>query len=409
LASERARLAVLFLVMVINVLGIGLMLPVVPILVRELAGGEIAWASVVYGGLIALYSLMQFLFGPAMGALSDRFGRRPIILSSLAGLGLDYLLLAIAPNLWVLALARIVGGVMGASLATANAYIADITPPSRRAQNFGLMGVAFGVGFVAGPLIGGLLATYGSRVPFYAAAGACAAGFIVAWFLLPESLSRENRRQFRLREANPLGAFLLLRRHRVVVAVIAVFALSQFAERMLEATWVLFTTYQYSWSVAEVGLSLAFVGALFIVSQGLLVRIAVPRFGEEAVVTFGMVAGVICFVLFAFAVRPWMMYVVLVPYILIWGLVGPSLQAVVTRSVNADEQGTLQGVITATMTATGVFAPPVGGALFGFAIGPEAPIHFPGLAFLAGSVLFLAGLIVLLRRRPVLFPRPATG
>lgn len=394
--SERARLAILFAVMVINVLGIGLMLPVVPMLIRELSGGDIASASTTYGWLIALYSLMQFLCGPALGALSDRFGRRPIILSSLAGLALDYLLLAVAPNLFVLALARIIGGAMGASFATANAYIADITPPERRAQNFGIMGVAFGIGFVAGPLVGGLLGQFGSRVPFYAAAAACVVAFAFAWFFLPESLDPANRRRFRWREANPFGAFIfLLRRNRAVVVVLLIFALSQLAERMLEATWVLFTTYRFAWNTAEVGVSLAFVGVLFVVSQGVLVRIAVPKLGEQRVVTLGLAAGTVCFVLFAFVGTPFGLYAVLVPYILVWGLVGPALQALMTRSVGPNEQGTLQGVMSATMTATGVLAPPVGGALFGYFIGGSAPVHLPGAAFLAGSVLFLAALLLL--------------
>ena len=397
--SERASLAVLFLVLVVNVLGIGLMLPVVPMLVRELAGGEISSASTIYGWLIALYSLMQFTFGPTLGALSDRFGRRPVILSSLTGLALDYLLLAVAPDLWILALARIVGGVMGASLSTANAYIADITPPERRAQNFGILGVAFGIGFVAGPALGGLLAEHGSRVPFYAAAVACAVAFVLAWFFLPESLKPENRRPFAWREANPFGAFLMLRRHRVVAVILAVFALAQLAERMLEATWVLFTAHEYAWSAGEIGLSLAFVGALFIISQGVLVRLVMPKVGEPRVATIGRVVGAVSFLLFAVAVWPSILFAVLVPYILVWGLVGPALQAMITRSVDANQQGTLQGVISATSTATGVVAPPVGGALFGYFIGPTAPFAFPGAAFFAGSLLFLAAFLVWRRAR----------
>ena len=195
--TQSVKLAVLFFSLVIDVFGIGIMLPVMPGLVRDLNGGDISSAAVIYGWLIALYSLMQFLFGPAMGALSDRFGRRPILLFSMLGLGLDYLLMAVAPNLWVVALARIVGGVMGASISTASAYIADITPPERRAQNFGIIGVAFGIGFVTGPLVGGILGEYGPRVPFYAAAGVSLIAFLFAFFLLPESLDREHRRPFR--------------------------------------------------------------------------------------------------------------------------------------------------------------------------------------------------------------------
>jgi len=401
---ERRSLAVLFLVLVINVLGIGLMLPVVPMLVTELAGGAIASAATVYGWLIALYSLMQFTFGPTLGALSDRFGRRPVILVSLAGLGLDYLLLALAPSLWVLAAARMIGGTMGASLATANAYVADITPPERRAQNYGLLGVAFGIGFVAGPAIGGLLAGYGSRVPFYAAAAACVVAFGLAFLFLPESLKPENRRRFALREANPFGAFLMLRRHRAVVAILAIFALAQLAERMLEATWVLFTAHEFGWGAGAVGLSLAFVGVLFVVSQGVLVRLIIPKVGEAPVATVGLAVGTLSFLAFAFSCSPAMLLAVLVPYVLVWGMVGPALQAMITRAVGANEQGTLQGVVSSTQTATGVLAPPVGGALFGFFVGPAAPFAFPGAAFLAGAVLFLAAFLVWRRARRRIAP-----
>jgi len=235
--SGRTGLAVLFVILVINVLGIGLMLPVLPLLVRELTGGAISSASTIYGGLIALYSLMQFLFGPALGALSDRYGRRPILLLSLFGLGVDYLLLAVAPNLWWIAVARLVGGVMSASISTATAYIADVTPDDRRAQNFGLIGVAFGIGFVAGPLVGGLLGALGSRVPFYAAAAACLVAVTVAYFLLPESLKPESRRPFKLAEANPVGAFRVVARYPAVIALIAVYVMTNLGERMLESTW----------------------------------------------------------------------------------------------------------------------------------------------------------------------------
>ena len=397
--SERTSLAVLFLVLVINVLGIGILLPVMPLLVAEFAGGEIASAAWIYGVLIALYSLMQFLFGPLLGALSDRFGRRPVLLVSLFGLGLDYILLAVAPNLWMLAVARIIGGMMGASIATANAYVADITPPEKRAQNFGILGVAFGIGFVAGPAVGGLLAGFGPRAPFYAAAVACGIAFVLTWFLLPESLKPANRRPFRIAEANPFGAFLRVRRHGAVIGILAIFALAQVAERMLEATWVLFTAHQYGWGTGAISLSLAFVGLLFVVSQGVLVRLVVPKVGEAKVATVGLAVGTLCFVAFAFAYWPWLLIVVLVPYILIWGMVGPSLQSMITRSVDANEQGTLQGVITSTQTATGVVAPLVGGALFGWFIGPTAPVQFPGAAFLAGALLFLAAFLIWLRAR----------
>ncbi|MCR4282266.1 MAG: TCR/Tet family MFS transporter, partial [Bauldia sp.] len=380
--TQRVKLAVLFATLLIDVFGIGIMLPVVPILVREMNGGEIGSAATIYGLLIALYSLMQFLFGPALGALADRFGRRPILLFSLLGLGLDYLLLALAPNLWIVALARIIGGIFGASVSTASAYIADITPPEQRAQNFGLIGVAFGIGFIAGPLTGGLLGEYGARVPFYAAAAVSLIAFVFAWFLLPESLDAEHRRPFRLKEANPIGAFFVVARYPAVATLMVIFVLAQFAERMLEANWVLFTAYQFAWGAAAVGVSFAWVGVLFVFTQGVLVRVVVPKLGEWRTLTWGLAIAAACMALIGFATQGWMLYAIIVPYVLGWGLSGPAIQALVTRAVPRNEQGILQGAITSAATASGVLAAPLSGALFGYFIGQAAPVHLPGVAFL---------------------------
>jgi len=399
--TQRVKLAVLFATLLIDVIGIGIMLPVVPMLVRELSGGEIGAAATIYGGLIALYSLMQFLFGPAVGALADRFGRRPILLLSLIGLGFDYLLLAIAPNLWIVVVARIVGGIFGASVSTASAYIADITPPEKRAQNFGLIGVAFGIGFVAGPLIGGILGEYGSRVPFYAAAAVSLLAFIFAWFLLPESLDAQHRRPFRLKEANPVGAFFVVARYPAVATLMVIFVLAQFAERMLEANWVLFTAYQFAWGAAAVGISFAWVGILFVFTQGVLVRVVVPKLGEWRTLTWGLAIAAACMASIAFATQGWMLYAIIVPYVLGWGLSGPAIQALVTSAVPPNEQGILQGAITSAATASGVFAAPLSGALFGYFIGPSTPVHLPGVAFLVGAAMFVIGLAVAWRPLPV--------
>lgn len=405
--TQRVKLAVLFATLVINVLGIGIMLPVVPILVRELTeGGEIGAAATIYGLLIALYSLMQFLFGPAIGALSDRFGRRPVLLVCMFGLSLDYVLLALAPNLWVVVAARVIGGVFGASVTTASAYIADITPPERRAQNFGLIGVAFGVGFVIGPLFGGILGEYGARVPFYAAGAVTFIAFLFAFFLLPESLDRENRRRFRLREANPVGAFLVVGRYPAVAALMVIFVLAQFAERMLEANWVLFTAYRFEWGAAAVGVSFAWVGVLFVFTQGVLVRVVIPKLGEWRTLTMGLAVAAVCMATIAFANQGWMLYVIIVPYVLGWGLSGPSIQALVTRAVPPTEQGILQGAITSAATASGVIAAPLSGSLFGYFIDPAAPVYLPGVAFLVGSALFVIALFLAWRPVPAFAAPP---
>jgi DHA1 family tetracycline resistance protein-like MFS transporter len=405
--SETVKFAILFAALLINVFGIGIMLPVVPGLVQELTGGSIASAAGTYGWLLALYSLMQFLFGPAMGALSDRFGRRPMLLFSMLGLALDYLLLAVAPTLWLIVVARIVGGMMGASIATASAYIADITPPERRAQSFGVIGVAFGIGFIGGPLVGGLLAEFGTRVPFFAASGVNFIAFILAWFFLPESLAPENRRPFRWSEANPIGAFLVIARYPMVTTLLAVFALTQVAERLLESTWVLFTAHTLSWGPAQVGISFAWVGVLFVITQGVLVGVVVPRLGEWNTVILGLCVAFVCMFGLAFVTETWMLYALTIPYVLGWGLTGPAAQSVVTRIVPPTEQGILQGAVASVATATGVVAPPVGGALFGYFIGDAAPFHLPGAAFILGASMFLIALIVAWRPRLIAAVRAA--
>ena len=392
--QQRTQLIVLFATMVIYVFGIGVMLPVIPILVKELSGEAFGKAATLYGLLLSLYALMQFLFGPAFGALSDRFGRRPIMLVSLAGLGIDYILLAVAPNLWIVAMARVIGGIMGASVATATAYIADITPPEKRAANFGLIGAAFGLGFIAGPLVGGVLGEYGSRVPFYAAAGVSVIAFFFAFFLLPESLDQAHRRPFRLKEANPIGAFIKVLRYKAVFALLSLFVIAQLAERMLEANWVLYTGYRFGWTASQVGISLALVGVLVVITQGGLVRVVVPKIGERVTINLGFTVAAVCMVGLAFAPQAWMIYAIIVPYVLGWGLTAPAVQSLITRQVPPNEQGILQGAISSAQTVTGIIGPPVAGTVFGYFIGKNAPIHLPGIAFLVGALLFVIGLIV---------------
>jgi MFS transporter, DHA1 family, tetracycline resistance protein len=392
--TNRAGFFILLVTIFIDMLGIGIMWPVLPMLVKDLSGGSIASASAIYGGLVSLYSLMQFAFGPAMGALSDRFGRRSIIILSLVGLAADYLILAVATSLWWVAAARLVGGVLGASIATAYAYVADVSPAERRAQDFGLLGVALSIGFVAGPFLGGVLGEIGTRVPFVVAAIVSLTAVAFAFFLLPESLPAEKRRRFRLVEANPIGTFAFFRRYPTVIALIAVLVLANLGERLLEANWVLYSGFRYQWGPGDVGLSLGFFGVLYGFVQGVVVRLVVPRLGELKTLALGLAVGAVCLFLFAAASRGWMLYLILVPYVLAWGNAGPAVQSLLTKAVGADEQGLLQGAIASVSTATGVIAPPIGAGLFAWFIGPAAPFMFPGVAFVLGGLLFLAALAV---------------
>ncbi len=397
--KRQASLTVIFVTIVIDVIGIGLVFPIVPKLVEEILGGQTASAAMVYGWLIATYSLMQFVFSPIMGALSDRFGRRPIILISLFGLALDYLILTFADSiLWLIA-ARLVGGALSASISTASAYIADVSPPEKRAQSFALIGVAFGIGFIAGPFFGGVLGEYGSRLPFIAGIALSLGAAVFAFFFLPESLKPENRRPFRLKDANPIGAFAIITRYPLVLALISSFVFANLAERMLESIWVLYAGYRFSWGPAEVGLSLAAVGVLFVISQGFIVRIVVPWLGEWRVITFGLIFGAVAFVLYGFATQGWMMYAIAVLHILGWSTAGPAIQSLATKAVPANEQGLLQGVINSVVTATGIIGAPIAASAFGYFIGPSAPFLFPGVSFIIGAVLFLVALLITLRVR----------
>jgi DHA1 family tetracycline resistance protein-like MFS transporter len=404
-----ANLVVIFITVVIDVIGIGLVFPIMPKLVEEIMGGQTANAALVYGWLIATYSLMQFLCSPLLGALSDRFGRRPILLISLIGLALDYLILCFANDIWWLVGARIVGGVLSASIATASAYIADVSPPERRAQNFGLIGVAFGIGFILGPFIGGVLGEHGARLPFVAGIVITIGAAIFAYFFLPESLAEENRKPFRLRDANPVGAFFIMTRYPAVFALIASFVFANMAERMLESVWVLYAGYRFAWGPADVGLSFAAVGVLFAISQGWLVRVVIPRFGEWRTISWGLLFGTIAFVLYGFATAGWMMYAIAVIHICGWSTAGPAIQSLATKAVPANEQGLFQGVMNSVVTLSGIIAAPVSASAFGYFIGENAPAIIPGMPFFIGAALFLVALAITLRVRSRLSGAPQSS
>jgi DHA1 family tetracycline resistance protein-like MFS transporter len=385
---SRFALIVVLSVVYIDMLGIGLAFPVLPRLIEEFEGGDVSRASYIYGLLAAAYSLMQFLLAPLLGALSDRFGRRPVILLALVGMGINYLLLAFAPTLALFALGRMIAGAFGATFTAAGAYLADITPPEKRAQSFGLIGAAFGFGFITGPALGGLLGEVDLRLPFLVAAGLSLADFLFAYFALPESLSSENRKALDWRRANPIGAVRTVGRYGSVLGLIVIFVLAAFANRVAEMTWVLFTGYRFGWGPTETGLSLAMVGVMFVVGQGGLVRVIVPRLGERRAILLGLAVSAVTCVLYGVVPKGWMVFPVMVLAIFGWTIAQPAVQALMSRAVPPNEQGLLQGALASMLNLTSIAGPPIWTGLFGFFVSSAAPIIVPGAAFFAAALVF---------------------
>lgn len=399
---RRPAVAFVLITLFLDVLGVGLIIPILPRLIEELAGGNVSEASHIFGLLAALYSLMQFLFAPMLGSLSDRFGRRPVLLASLLGSGLDYLLLAWAPTLGWFFLGRAVSGITGASITTASAYIADVSPPEKRAQNFGLIGATFGLGFIAGPALGGLLGDIGLRWPFLVAAGLTLVNWLYGLCVLPESLTLHNRRGFSWQRSNPIGALTALRRYPVVLGLTVTFFLLNLAQSSLHSTWVLYTGHRYQWTVGETGLSLAVVGASAMIVQGGLVRVIIPKIGEPWGIVLGLAIGALAMAGYGLATQGWMIYAILV-FGALGGIAGPSAQGLISKRVQANEQGAVQGALSSLASVAGILGPPVATALFGYFVRPDAVIYLPGAAFFLASGLMLVALLMaarVLRRLP---------
>jgi DHA1 family tetracycline resistance protein-like MFS transporter len=393
---RKAAIGFIFVTLFLDVLGIGLIIPILPNLIVSLQRGNVAAASHTVGTLGSLYSLMQFVCAPILGSLSDRFGRRPVILSSLLGSGLDYLLLAFAPTLGWFYLGRIIAGVTAANITAASAYIADISPPEKRAANFGMIGAAFGLGFIAGPMLGGLLGSVGLRVPFFAAAGIALLNWLYGLLILPESLAPANRREFTWGRANPVGSLLALKRYPVVLGLTGTHFLLHVGHNAIPATWVLYTGYRYSWTSVQVGLSLAIVGLMAAVVQGGLARRIVPALGERRSIVIGLTIGVLNMIGYGLATKGWMIYVILAVGS-IGAIASPALQGLISRSVAPNEQGAVSGALMSLASVAGIIGPPLGASLFALGIRTDTPIQLPGLAFFAGAVLFAAALALAVR------------
>jgi MFS transporter, DHA1 family, tetracycline resistance protein len=400
---RQPGLGFILFTLVLDVLGIGLIIPILPRLIESFEGGSVAVASGTFGLLAALYSLMQFLFAPLLGSLSDRYGRRPVILSSLFGSGLDYFFLAFAPSLRWFFLGRMIAGITGANYAAAAAYIADVSPPEKRAGSFGLIGAAFGVGFILGPALGGLLGNVGLRVPFLVAGGLTLLNWLYGWFILPESLAPANRRPFSWRRANPVGALLDLRRYPMALGLAGTYFTMYLAHQVLPSTWVLYTGYRYHWTVGQTGLSLAMVGLMAAIVQGGLTRVVVRRVGEARTALIGMTVSALGYVAYGLASEGWMAYSIIVVASL-GGLTGPAVQGLISRSAGAHEQGGVQGSLTSLVSVAGILGPLMATRLFAYFIGEAAPIHLPGAAFFFSAALvataMLIGLRSFLRKQP---------
>lgn len=391
MASRRPALGFIFLTLFLDVFGVGLVIPILPKLVESLQGGNVAAASHTVGALAALYGLMQFVFAPILGSLSDQFGRRPVILSSLFGSGLDYVLLAFAPTLPWFFIGRAINGISGANITAATAYIADISPPEKRAANFGIIGAAFGLGFIAGPAVGGLLGNHDLRLPFLVAAGMTLVNWLYGWFVLPESLAPENRRRFSWRRANPMGSLAALKGHPVVGGLSISFFLQKLSEYSLHATWVLYTGYRYGWTSGEVGMSLATVGLMAAIVQGGLARRIIPALGEVRSLRTGLVVAGLAMTGYGFATQGWMIYALLV-FGSLGGIAGPAMQGLISCNTPANEQGAVQGALTSLGSVAGIIAPLFGTALFGYFISETAPAHLPGAPFWLGGLLTFCAL-----------------
>ncbi|HNG90598.1 MAG TPA: TCR/Tet family MFS transporter [Saprospiraceae bacterium] len=395
--ARTPGLIFIFLTLLLDVIGFGLIIPVLPKLLEQMTGGDLSTASRWGGLLMFAYAGMQFMFSPIVGGLSDRYGRRPVILAALFAFSIDFLIQGFAPSIWWFFLGRILAGITGATFTTAMAYIADVSPPEKRSQNFGLVGAAFGMGFIIGPLLGGLVSHYwGIRAPFFAAAGLAMLNWLYGFFILPESLKPENRRPFDWKRANPLGSLMRLGHYPVILSLVASLVCIYIAGFANQSTWTYITIAKFGWDERMVGFSLAFVGLMTGIVQGVLTRVLIPRLGQSRSVYIGLGFYTIGFVLFAFASQDWMMFAFMIPFSL-GGLAGPSLQGIISNQVPSNAQGELQGALTSLISATSIVGPLVMTNLFAYFTRPDAPVVFPGAPFLLGAVLSLASMLLALR------------
>lgn len=394
----KSRLPFVFIIitMMLNSIGIGLIIPVMPSLITELTGGSISSAAMWGGVLATTYAIMQFFMGPTLGNLSDKFGRRPILLISLVIMGLDYVLLSVAGTIWLLFLGRIIAGITGATFSTASAYVADISAPEKRAANFGLIGAAFGIGFILGPAIGGYLGEFGPRAPFIAAAAVSLANAVFGFFVLPETLKPENVREFDWARANPVGALISIHKTPHLLSLVLIFLVFTISHQVYPSIWTYFTIEKFDFSPKEIGISLAAFGFFMAIVQGGLIRVIVPKLGEMRTATWGMGLNFVVFILVAFLGEPWMLFA-LMPLMTLGAIAGPALQGLMSRLVADNAQGELQGLFASVNGIALIISPIMMSGIFRYFTYDGAPYYLPGAPFLLSAVLEFTAMMFLLK------------
>ncbi|MEM1237463.1 MAG: TCR/Tet family MFS transporter [Pseudomonadota bacterium] len=395
--NPRLALTFIIITLTIDAMGIGLILPVLPTLIREITGADLGQAAIWGGIMTTIFAGMQFLFGPIVGSLSDRYGRRPILLGSLFIVAIDFVIMGLAHAMWLLILTRIIGGIATSTQSTAAAFIADISEPEKKAANFGLIGAAFGIGFVLGPVIGGLLGELGPRIPFFAAAALAAINLVFGYFVLPETVDDKIRRPFELRRANPFGALKAIGQLPDVRRFLFIVFLYEFAFIVYPTVWAYFTPERFGWSEGMVGLSLACFGISMAVVQGFLIRLIIPRFGERATILYGFIFNVAIFILLGYVQAGWLV-LALTPISAFGAVVTPALQGLMSQRAADNQQGELQGIITSAKALALIFSPLVMTQLF-FLYTREGGTYLPGAPFLLSSFLVFCCLIVFVTRK----------
>ncbi len=391
--NRKAATGFIFITILLDVIGFGIIIPVFPKLIMQLTHGSMSSVS-QWGGLLSFaYAIMQFICAPIIGNLSDQYGRRPVLLLSLLGFGIDYIFLALAPTIGWLFLGRVIAGIAGSSITTASAYIADISTNENRAQNFGMIGVAFGIGFIIGPVMGGVLGQYGARIPFLVSAGLALLNTLYGYFVLPESLTKDHRRKFDWKRANPIGSLRQLRKYPSIGGLLGSLVLVYIAAHAVQSTWTYFNIEKFKWNEKLIGYSLGMVGLLVAIVQGGLIRFINPKLGNERSVYIGLGLYSLGLLLFAFASETWMMFVFLIPYCM-GGIAGPALQSIISGNVPRNEQGELQGALTSLISVTTVIGPLLMTFLFSFFTKPGARIRFAGAPFLLGAILMLGSAVI---------------